>query len=105
MHAAQDAVAAGLQRRMHVVGYARGFGHEAKKVVGEIHGFDRAEPEALEFGLRERPRTNGMMQNEQRLLQPSWILRLGRARSAGASITGAVSKSRRAKMSPTRIWL
>ncbi len=34
------------------------------------------------------------MQNEQRLLQPSWIFRLGRVRSPAASSTGADRKSR-----------
>ena len=50
--------------------------------------------------LRLRPRTNGMMQNEQRLLQPSWIFRFGRVRSPAASSTGAERKSCCAKMSP-----
>ena len=54
--------------------------------------------------LRLRPRTYGMMQNEQRLLQPSWIFRLGRVRSPAASFTGADRKSWRAKISPTWIW-
>ena len=44
-----------------------------------------------------------MMQNEQRLLQPSWIFRLGRVRSPAASSTGAERKSCCAKISPTQM--
>ena len=54
VHAAQDAVRAGLQRRMDVRGDARRFGHQAQQVVGEIHGFDRAEPQALHLGFGEQ---------------------------------------------------
>src|SRR4051812_16663410 len=55
------------------------------------------------FKSRDRlcPRVNGMMQNEQRLLQPSCTLRLGRVFSECvlASNTGAASNSVCAKMS------
>src|SRR3954447_19886568 len=51
------------------------------------------------------PRVNGMMQNEQRLLQPSCTLRLGRVFSECvlASNTGAASNSVCAKMSETKM--
>jgi hypothetical protein len=45
--------------------------------------------------LRLRPPTNGMMQNEQRLLQPSWIFRLGRAVAGGVLNRRGQNKSRK----------
>src|SRR5581483_9204622 len=47
-----------------------------------------------------------MMQNEQRLSQPSWTFRFGRVRSLAASNTGAASNSVWANMSETNsFWL
>src|SRR6266567_6033342 len=56
-------------------------------------------------GLRERlrPRTEGIMQKEQRLLHPSCTFKLGRVRSLAESKTGAASSSVCAKISETKI--
>ena len=51
--------------------------------------------------LRELPRVCGMTQKEQRLEQPSWILRLGRVWVPG--MTGASSRKEWAKVSSARI--
>src|ERR1035438_4148222 len=48
MHAPQDAVAAGLQRRVYVAGDAGGGGHEAQQVVGEIHRLHGTEAQAVD---------------------------------------------------------
>src|SRR5271170_210290 len=45
-----------------------------------------------------------MMQKEQRLLQPSWILRMGRVWWDSSPWMGAERNSGWAKMSPVRIW-
>src|SRR5579864_9616639 len=54
---------------------------------------------------RLRPRTLGMTQNEQRLLQPSCTFRFGRVRDNGSSAanTGAAINSVWAKMSPIMV--
>jgi hypothetical protein len=54
MHAPQDAVAAGLQRRVHVAGDARRGSHEAQQLVGEIHRLDGTEAQPLDSGLIEQ---------------------------------------------------
>src|SRR5271163_1734638 len=45
-----------------------------------------------------------MMQKEQRLLQPSWIFRIGRVWWDSPPWMGAERNSGWAKMSPVRIW-
>jgi len=47
------------------------------------------------------PRTKGMTQKEQRLLQPSWILRMDECDSFPAE-TGATRTSRTSKISPIK---
>src|SRR5580700_1149310 len=54
--------------------------------------------------LRDLPRTWGMTQKEQRLLQPSWIFRMGRVWWDSPPWMGAERNSGWAKMSPVRIW-
>src|SRR5271166_3348181 len=54
--------------------------------------------------LRLRPRTKGIMQKEQRLLQPSWILRMGRVWWDSPPWMGAERDSGWSKMLPVRIW-
>jgi hypothetical protein len=55
MHAAQDAVAAGLQRGMYVPGDAGRGGHQAQQIVRKIHGLDGAEPQPFDSSLIEQP--------------------------------------------------
>src|SRR5271156_4803035 len=54
--------------------------------------------------LRLLPLTKGMTQKEQRLLQPSWIFRMGRGWWDSPPWMGAERNSGCAKMSPVRIW-
>src|SRR5262249_27415600 len=54
MHGAQDAVAAGLQRHMGVLGDARRTGYQRDQVVGPVHGLDRANADFLEVSVREQ---------------------------------------------------
>src|SRR5580704_19492363 len=54
--------------------------------------------------LRLLPRTNGITQKEQRLLQPSWIFRMGRVWWDSPPRMGAERNSGWLKMSPVRIW-
>ena len=54
MHAAQHAVGARLQRRMHVLGDPRRRRHQPQQVVGKIHRLDGAEPQPLDFGFGEQ---------------------------------------------------
>src|SRR5882762_8729098 len=53
--------------------------------------------------LRLFPRTKGITQNEQRELQPSWILSVGRVWFPSPPRTGAERNSERSKMLPMRI--
>ncbi len=54
VHPAQDPIAAALQRRMHVAGDPRRLRHQPEQVVREIHRLDGAQPETLDFRLREQ---------------------------------------------------
>src|SRR5580692_12439782 len=54
--------------------------------------------------LRDLPRTWGIMQKEQRLLQPSWIFRMGRVWWDSQPWMGAERNSGWWKMLEIRIW-
>src|SRR5271168_1002212 len=54
--------------------------------------------------LRLLPRTKGMTQKEQRLLQPSWIFRMGRVWRDSPPWMGATRTVVSWLMSPIRIW-
>ena len=72
VHAAQNPIRAGLQRRMHVLGDARRLGHQAQQVVGEIHRFHRAQPQPFHFGFgQQQPEQVRQAQGTTRFPAPS----------------------------------